>query len=109
MERSPKIQSIALRSPSSDDMLMMSISRAEKKKLSPTPASKSLSGQSPPLFQPMIPTMLPVMRAPKKASAGMVKVPRKAAPPMIPKTAARDAPLDIPNIYGSASGFLRMP
>jgi hypothetical protein len=79
-------------------MLIMSIKSAEKRKLSPTPASSSRSGQRPPRFQPIAPTIPPVTRAPAKASTGRVKLPRKVIPPMMPSAAVSDAPLDMPRI-----------
>ena len=79
-------------------MLIMSIRSAENRKLRPTPARSSRSGQSPPRFQPIMPTMLPVLIAPAKASIGTVNVPRKVSPPMIPSAAKSEAPLDMPRM-----------
>src|SRR5512135_3042543 len=97
-DRSPKIQSMTRRSPASVEMLVMSISSAEKRKLSPTPARRSRSGQSPPRLQPITPTRPPVTTAPIKAKAGMVNDPKKENPPMMPSAAVSEAPLDIPRI-----------
>ena len=103
-ERLPTIQKTAVLKESFKKITINNIA-AEKKAPIITPDKSRVFGSKSPYLLPRKKTRSITKKAPEKA---IIWVPKKVAPIIKDNTAPKVPPLEIPNIYGSANGFIRI-